>query len=118
MVTERAPTQITPPPAEGKGINTPQPAAPLPDGYVGEELFLTGTATSFQAGKAPSDGRWAATPADEADYRTRVIVRRPASAQDFSGTILVEWLNVSAVEASPDWAYLVDEIGREGHAYI
>ena len=47
-----------------------------------------------------------------------VIVRRPAAARDFSGTVVVEWFNVSAIEASPDWAYLSEEIGREGHAYI
>ena len=54
---------------------------------------------------------------DEADYRTRVIVRRPPP-EDFSGTVVVEWLNVSAIESSPDWAYLSEEIGREGHAYV
>src|SRR5262245_41556311 len=33
----RAPEEISAPPAEGKGINLPQPAAPTPDGYVTEE---------------------------------------------------------------------------------
>jgi hypothetical protein len=47
-----------------------------------------------------------------------VLVRRPADADDFSGTVLVEWFNVSAIEASPDWGYLAPEIGRSGHAYI
>ena len=54
----------------------------------------------------------------EAEYRTRVVVRRPAAAEDFSGTVLVEWFNVSAIEAAPDWGYLSQEIGREGHVYI
>jgi hypothetical protein len=47
-----------------------------------------------------------------------VIVRRPADAADFSGTVLVEWFNVSALEAAPDWGYLSGAIGREGHAYV
>ena len=46
-----------------------------------------------------------------------MIVKRPPPER-FSGTVIVEWFNVSAIEASPDWAYLSKEIGREGHAYI
>ncbi len=113
-----APTEITAPPADGKGINLPQPAASLPEGYVQEEYFLGGTATSFDEIDAPDDGLWSVTPGEEADYRTRVIVRRPADAANFSGTVLVEWFNVSALEAAPDWGYLSGAIGREGHAYV
>jgi hypothetical protein len=116
--TGQAPTEIAPPPAEGEGMNLPQPAAPAPEGYVTEEYLVGGTATSFEAGETPVDGHWTATPGEEAEYRTRVIVRRPESAEDFSGTVVVEWFNVSAIEASPDWAFLSDEIAREGHAYI
>ena len=113
-----APEEIAPPPTEGKGPSVPQPAAPAPEGYVTEELLVGGTATSFTVDDRPQDGHWVATPADEAEYRTRVIVRRPESAADFSGTVIVEWFNVSAIEASPDWAFLSKEIGREGHAYV
>jgi hypothetical protein len=113
----RVPDEITRPTAEGNGPVLPQPASPLPDGYVQEELFVAGTATSFVGVETPDDGFWTATPSDEAEYRTRVVVRRPP-AEAFSGTVVVEWFNVSAIEASPDWAYLSEEIGREGHAYI
>jgi hypothetical protein len=116
--TGAEPEEIAPPPAEGNGINLPQPAAALPEGYVQEEYLVGGTATSFEGLDTPADGSWVATPAEEAEYRTRVIVRRPASPEAFSGTVLLEWFNVSAIEASPDWAYLSGEIGREGHAYI
>lgn len=112
------PAEITVPPAEGKGINFPQPAASPPDGYVVEELFVGGTATSFEAIDTPDDGHWTARPADTAPYRTRAIVRRPTDPADFSGTVLVEWFNVSAIEAAPDWGYLHDAIGRDGHAYV
>lgn len=116
--TGRAPDEISRPPAEGRGINQPQPAAPLPEGYVEEEYLIGGRATRFDAVDTPDDGFWTATPAEEADYRTRVIVRKPADTEDFSGTVLVEWFNVSAIEAAPDWGYISEEIGREGHVYI
>lgn len=116
--TGRSPEEISPPAAEGNGIVLPQPAAPLPDGYLEEEYLIGGTATRFDPVETPDDGFWTATPADEAEYRTRVVVRRPADAEDFSGTVLLEWFNVSAIEAAPDWGYLSEEIGREGHAYI
>lgn len=112
------PDEVVPPPVEGNGLIKPQPVPALPEGYIEEEYFVAGTATSFDPVAEPSDGKWEATPGATAEYRTRVIVRRPANAADFSGTTLVEWFNVSAIEASPDWTYLVDEIAREGHAYI
>ncbi len=114
----QAPQEISRPTAQGKGTIAPQPSAPLPDGYVEEELFIGGTATRFDPVDTPDDGAWTAAPADEAEYRTRIVVRRPAAPEAFSGTVLVEWFNVSAIEASPDWGYLSEEIGREGHAYI
>ena len=115
--TVQAPTEIASPPVKGD-INAPQPDAPLPKGYVEEEFFVGGTATRFAAADTPDSGEWVAAPAGEKKYRTRVIVRRPARAEDFSGTVLVEWLNVSALESSPDWALMSEEIGRAGHAYI
>jgi len=116
--TARAPEEIAGPPAEGNGIVLPQPAVPAPGSYVQEEYLVGGTATRFDAVETPDDGTWTATPGDEDEYRTRVIVRRPRAAEDFSGTVVVEWFNVSAIEASPDWAYLAQVIGEEGHAYI
>lgn len=112
------PTDVAPPPAEGQGIALPQPAAGLPEGYVLEEYLVGGTATSFRAVDTPNDGNWAVEPDDEAEFRTRVVVRRPVDAEAFSGTVVVEWFNVSAIEAAPDWGFVSEEIGREGHAYI
>ncbi len=117
-----SPSVVTGPVTGGNGIQAPQPAVAVPEGWTTEEFFVGGNATSFADGggdgsEQPADGRWSAEPADEAEYLTRVIVHRPP-AEDFSGTVLVEWLNVSAVEASPDWAYLNEEVTREGHAYL
>ena len=54
-------------------------------------------------------------PDASAPYRTRVLVRTPAKAATFSGTVVVEWLNVSGgVDADPDWVSLQrgDRAGR------
>lgn len=87
-------------------------------GYTEAEYAASGTATSY-AGERPTDGKFVLEPADEADYVTRVVVRRPAEAADFNGTVVVEWLNVSGgVDAAPDYTYLADEVVREGYAWV
>lgn len=113
-----SPTEVTAPPAEGKGMSLPLPTPAMPAGYVQEECFVGGTATRFDAVDVPDDGSWRVKPGAEAEYRTRVVVRRPADTAAFSGTVVLEWFNVSAIEAAPDWTYLYEEIAREGHAYI
>ena len=42
------------------------------------------------------DGRWEVTEYARAPYRTRLLVLRPARADDFNGTVVVGWQNVSA----------------------
>jgi hypothetical protein len=74
-------------------------------GWVQTELAASGTAVSY-AGHP------------DAAYRTRVVVRRPADAAAASGTLVVEWLNVSSgSDAAPDWTYLAEELVRRGHAW-
>jgi hypothetical protein len=66
-------------------------------GFVQREYVAAGTATSYVAPAGlPADGRFELQEDGSADYRTRVAVRMPASADDFNGTVVVEWLNVSA----------------------
>lgn len=89
-------------------------------GYTEEEWFLTGTASSFEAdGELATDGIWAAERTDDsADYAVRVLVRRPADETDFNGSLVVEWLNVSAGrESDPDFGFLADELLSNGYAY-
>ena len=44
---------------------------------------------------------------------------RPTSASKFSGTVIVEWLNVSGgLDAAPDWISMHTEIFREGHVWV
>ncbi|MBV6726260.1 alpha/beta hydrolase domain-containing protein [Nocardioides daeguensis] len=84
-------------------------ARPGPDlaaaGWAEEEYAARGTARSVDSTHA------------SAGFTTRVVVRRPAGAPA-SGTLVVEWLNVSSgADAAPDWTYLADELVRQGHAW-
>jgi hypothetical protein len=67
-------------------------------GYVEEEYFIEGEASAYEfIGAFPADGRFnLAKRSDTAPYRTRILVRRPADAARFNGTVVVEWINVSA----------------------
>ncbi|MFM7735483.1 MAG: alpha/beta hydrolase domain-containing protein, partial [Alphaproteobacteria bacterium] len=89
-------------------------------GFVEQEWVASGEAVAYVAATPQGgDGRWSFAESGTAPYRTRVLVRRPERAADFSGTVLVEWLNVSSgLDANPDWASLVEEILRRGHAWV
>jgi hypothetical protein len=104
---------------EGVFVASARPAE-LGDTFVQEEFVAAGRATSYEAdGELAGDGRWTFTAGTPADYRTRVLVRRPADAADFSGTVVVEWLNVSGgADADPDWVMTYEEILRRGHAWV
>ena len=89
-------------------------------GFVESEWRCTGSAVSYTApdGLRP-DGRWALQPGDRAPFRTRVVVRRPAEPADFSGTLVVEWLNVSSgADAAPTYGFTAPELVRRGHAWV
>lgn len=95
--------------------------APL--GYLEEEFFVEGAARTFTSeGPLSVDGRWDVV--DDADggaleYRTRILVRRPADVTGREVAVLVEWLNVSGgLDADPDWTYLHDEIIRSGSIWV
>lgn len=89
-------------------------------GYTTEEFFVSGTATSYRLeGPAGLDGRWSASPDASAPYVTRLVVVRPSDPAKFNGTVVVEWLNVTAgVDAAPDWNAAHRELIRGGYAYI
>ena len=57
--------------------------------------------------RSTRDGRWTFAPDAKARVPHAVLVRRPPKPPKFSGTVVVEWLNVSGgVDADPDWASL------------
>lgn len=89
-------------------------------GYAQQEYFISGRASAYtNVGALGSNGRWKAKPADAATYKTRILVYRPTDAQEFSGTVFVEWLNVSGgLDAAPDWITAHTELIRKGHVWV
>lgn len=64
--------------------------------YVEEEVFLTGLADSYvPQGEQTPDGRWTVAAGEPREFASRLLVRRPRDAAKASGTVVVEWLNVS-----------------------
>jgi hypothetical protein len=89
-------------------------------GYRADEYFMSGTATAYALpGAAGSDGVWNVTPGGTANYSTRVVVLRPTDPAKFNGTVLVEWLNVTAGQDTPaDWMVAHREMIRKGYAWV
>jgi len=89
-------------------------------GFVEHEYFLAGTATAYRRkGTWTEDGRWATRPATTAPYTTRMLVRRPAKASDFNGTVVVEWFNVTSnVDVDVDFGFAAAELLRGGYAWV
>ena len=89
-------------------------------GYAQAEFFLSGTASSYTpAEPLASGGRWRVTPASTAPYTSRMVVYRPANPARFNGTVIVEWLNVSAgLDVAADWIYDHNELIRDGFAWV
>ena len=98
---------------------------PLGDyGYVEEEFKYSGNAFSYDTtGAIDQTGTKITTggPANDGAYpfKTRMIVRRPTDPADFNGTVVVEWLNVTATfDLEANWygdpQYLLDN----GYAYV
>ena len=92
-------------------------ATPGPDlaarGYVETELAARGEAPSYRE----VDG--SVVERDRARFTTRLLVRRPEVAERASGTVVLEWLNVSSGEdAAPGWTYFGEEVVRQGHVWV
>ena len=106
----------------GKGvyIGTASPDDMDAVGYEEHEYVAAGTATSYKAeGEQAKDGQWTFAPDGSAEYRTRIIVRTPKKQAKFSGTVVVEWLNVSGgVDAEPEWSNLQEEVTRSGDVWV
>lgn len=97
-------------------------ARPDPDladlGYTETEYAVGGTAVAYApVGDLPADGRWTLRPDAGADFVTRAVLRAPQGSG--SGTLVVEWLNVSSgTDGCPAWSYTCDEVLRRGHAWL
>ena len=89
-------------------------------GYVAEEFFISGTASSYASvGELSPDGRWSVTPSGAADFTTRIVVLTPTDRARFNGTMLVEWLNVSGgIDAPAVWMMSHRDMIRAGYGYV
>ena len=84
-------------------------------GYVEEEYFITGQATRYTI----TGTNTATVPSTGHPYSTRIVVRRPASAAKFNGTVIAEWINVSNQwDQEVDWFQSHEHFLREGYAWV
>jgi len=75
-------------------------------GYEANEYFVSGTATPTGEG-------------DPADYTTRIIVVHPSDPADFAGTVMLDWVNVTAQFENPvNSLTSVRYLLREGWAWV
>lgn len=85
------------------------------NGYIEQEYFFQGTANRYtteglETGEIVDSGH---------PYRSRLIVRRPESAADFNGSVIIEWLNVTGgTDKDIDWWFSGRHMIRNGYAYI
>lgn len=79
------------------------------NGYVEQEFYLSGEADAYStSGELLGTG---------VPYRTRIVVRRPVNAGAFSGTVLMEWQNVTA-GYDLDALWDSERVIRSGHAWV
>ncbi len=112
--------EVSLPPDEGE-INLLAQNFDLGDvGYQQSEYFLEGNASAFtNLNELLPDGEWEVEPGEQAAYKTRIVVYRPIDPADFSGTVLLEWLNVTAgFETPPSWGTGQLEMRRGGAVWI
>jgi hypothetical protein len=98
-------------PTEG-GIRTGEPYAttmvPLRKGWVEEEFFVSGVA----GGHGNAEG-------SEAEYATRILVRRPTDPRAFNGTVLLDWTNVTIPDDTDvNWIPMHATIMKRGFVYV
>ena len=78
-------------------------------GYVEEEFFIQGVANRYNT---PAQTTGTMIDGDH-PYKTRIVVRRPADAKRFNGTVLVEWVNVTnGFDAENVWFFSWEHIQR------
>ncbi|HYC54525.1 MAG TPA: alpha/beta hydrolase domain-containing protein [Candidatus Binatia bacterium] len=76
-------------------------------GYVEEEYFVSGNART-----SPSSP-------ETVPYTTRILVTRPSDASGFHGTVLFDWVNVTAQFENPVVILETHELLlREGYAFV
>ena len=123
LVAARAATAVVPNPTVTGPITGGLKGFPLWDswyevgslGYTQAEYFVEGTAKACSAGTATCPD---AIPVP-ASYRTRIIVTRPTDPAKFNGTVVMDWVNVTAqFENAVDTVESHDYLLRQGYAFV
>ena len=88
--------------------------------YVEEEFFVSGEATLFNyAHNPPHSPTDIKSMEDDVPYTTRLIVRRPAKASKFNGTVVIEWWNSTAgFDVAPVWDTSAEYFAANGIIYV
>ncbi len=101
--------------ASGNSMLNPSAIDLTAHGYIEQEFFIEGQANRYtnpelQTGEIEDSGH---------RYKTRFIVRRPASPGAFNGTVVIEWNNVTASrDLDIDWWQSGAHFLRNGYAFI
>jgi hypothetical protein len=116
------PVSVTLPPEDQGDAFVPgfREVADLEQDYVEEEFFVSGAARLFNYAHNPPLGPTDTVAIQEnVPYETRIIVRRPAQAGHFNGSVVVEWWNTTAgFETAPAWDASAEYFAREGYVYV
>jgi alpha/beta hydrolase family protein len=88
-------------------------------GYIEQEFFFGGTANTYNVDPQVPSKQTAIITSSGNPYRTRMVVRRPVSAGNFNGTVVMEWQNVTAgYEPDALWIESHDHLIQRGYAWI
>lgn len=89
-------------------------------GYELSEYVVSGVASAYtNVSELTPSGMWDVQVSDTMDYTTRLVVFRPSDPDSFNGTVVVEWLNVSAgSDVASDWRLSHTELTRSGYAWV
>lgn len=110
-------------PIEGGEVTGEPQTASLPDlseyDYTEEEYFISGEARPLgPANPYPIDER-EDRPTETAEYKTRILVYRPTSRQQFNHGVIAGWPNVTTGRDVPImWTNMYDYIMREGYVFV
>ncbi len=99
-------------------------AMPVPDGYVEEEYFVSGTGNIYEytptgiqiPSPCPAKAFLGCT---NVPWTTRMIVKRPANPHQFSGTVIIEPLNATGgFDIAGVWDRSRDYFVRNGDIFV
>ncbi len=89
-------------------------------GYVQEEYFISGTTNEYELADPANTGSFAVQVRTTGlPYTTRILVRRPADSSQFSGNVVVEFMNPSGgYDIATAWACYWNQIMRNGDVWV